>query len=267
MIDLYETRKATSGKFSPREDLLLGEAGFVMLRNFFEPYRLTELLGIAKAEPFPSRVLLSMEPDGHAAVRAALGVHDVLPFDAVCLDRQLVDEAEKILGGECYVHQSRINFKREKTGSGWSWHSDFETWHAQDGMTRPLAVTAMIPLESNTQQNGPLMVIPGSHAIYWSAPCGEEHDALENFSDQKDGVPSSDDIAELKRRVNSTEIQVLCEPGDVFFFDCNLMHGSVPNLSAGSRTNLYIVFNRADNELVAPYSASAPRPVQMGYRN
>jgi ectoine hydroxylase len=61
-------------------------------------------------------------------------------------------------------------------------------------------------------------------------------------------------------------VQILCEAGDAVFFDCNLLHRSDRNESGDSRTNLFVVFNRADNQLTSPFSASKPRPIQMGSR-
>lgn len=262
MNDIYETRKHDQGAFvsRPFDDCIMAlyPSGSKLMRRALPVSLVQSMLGAA----LPTDALLSPEPNG-AGVRSALGLHETEPFKSAC--KAVWEAAERILEGPVYVHQSRVNFKRAGTGTGWSWHSDFETWHAQDGMPRPLCVTAMIPLEPNTEDNGPLLVIPGSHMIYWSAPRGEEHSAEENFSDQKDGVPSDDVIRDLKVRCGD-EVAVLAEPGDLFFFDSNLMHGSRPNTSNHGRANFYVVFNRVDNALVEPFSASAPRPIQMGYR-
>lgn len=261
--DIYETRKHAKGGFvrRPSVDVIRGlqPNGTKIYRRILSPWLVKSML----AASVPDDAFLSMEPNG-TGIRSALGLHEAEPFKTACA--AVWDEAEHILEGPVYVHQSRINYKHAGTGTGWSWHSDFETWHAQDGMPRPVCVTAMMPLQSNTEDNGPLLIIPRSHMIYWSAPRGEEHSAEENFSDQKDGVPTDDVIRDLKRICDSDEQAVLAEPGDVFFFDSNLMHGSLPNTSNHGRANFYVVFNRVDNALVAPFSASAPRPIQMGYR-
>lgn len=262
--DYYRTRKEAHGSFvqRPEADILPGldAIGYEILKGVLQP----DLVAAMLATPIPASALLSLEPNSADSVRSALCVHETEPFRTACA--ALWPIAEQLLGGPCYVHQSRINFKRAMSGTGWSWHSDFETWHAQDGMPRPMCVSAMVPLEPNTAENGPLRVIPFSHLIYWSAPRGEEHSAEENFSDQKDGVPTDEDIRLLKFDLCVGERSILADPGDVFFFDSNLMHGSSKNESANSRTNFFVVFNRADNELVEPFSASAPRPLQMGYR-
>jgi hypothetical protein len=46
----------------------------------------------------------------------------------------VVGPARQLLGSDVYVHQSRVNFKPGFNGQDFYWHSDFETWHAEDGM-------------------------------------------------------------------------------------------------------------------------------------
>ena len=83
--------------------------------------------------------------------------------------------AEQLLGSRVYVHQSRINYKSGFDGKEFYWHSDFETWHAEDGLPRMRAVSASIALSDNTPLNGPLMLIPGSHR-HFVACIGETPD-------------------------------------------------------------------------------------------
>ena len=55
-------------------------------------------------------------------------------------------------------------------------------------------------------------------------------------------------------------------PGDLFLFDCNLMHGSGVNHSSMGRKNLYIVFNAVSNALADPFSCKFKRPEFMANR-
>lgn len=281
MIDPYETRKATRSSIVYRQcrtfygkpkALDAGEArvyandGYVVLRGFFDALSIARLAEAAGAVALPSGALLSMEPSG-LGLRSAVGVHECDPFSGVCFDASLLGIAWEILDSDVYVHQSRINFKLPGIGSGWHWHSDFETWHAQDGMPKMRCFTAMIPLTPNTTQNGSLKVIPGSHRMYWSAPAPEQtFSAEENFADQREGVPTDLAISEIKDRCQSEVTSIVCEPGDLVLFDCNLMHGSVANESGCARTNMFVVFNSVENRLVEPFSYSFRRPEQMAYR-
>src|SRR3546814_7862163 len=71
-----------------------------------------------------------------------------------------------LLGDVLYVHQSRLNDKPGFVGKEFYWHSDFETWHVEDGMPQMRALSMSILLAPNTVLNGPLMIIPGSHRKY-----------------------------------------------------------------------------------------------------
>lgn len=47
---------------------------------------------------------------------------------------RLLNVARQILGSEVYIHQFRANMKPGFLGKEFYWHSDFETWHVEDGM-------------------------------------------------------------------------------------------------------------------------------------
>src|SRR3546814_3582850 len=81
-------------------------------------------------------------------------------------DDRLAGVARFLLGDDVYVHQSRLNYKPGFVGKEFYWHSDFETWHVEDGMPQMRALSMSILLAPNTVLNGPLMIIPGSHRKY-----------------------------------------------------------------------------------------------------
>jgi ectoine hydroxylase len=178
---------------------------------------------------------------------------------------QLLERVSLILGGPAYVHQSRINFKKGFTGKEFYWHSDFETWHVEDGMPRMRALSCSIALEDNYSFNGPLMVIPGSHRQFLSC-VGEAPDDhyKSSLRKQEYGVP---DQASLTRMVDEGGIAAPTgKAGSVLFFDCNLMHGSNGNITPYSRNNVFIVYNSVHNKLQHPYSGKQPRPDYIAAR-
>src|SRR5690606_35281076 len=75
----------------------------------------------------------------------------------LCRDPRIVRIARQLLGSDVYIHHSRINYKPGIHGREFYWHSDFETWHAEDGMPRMRAVSCTISLTPNHEFNGPLM--------------------------------------------------------------------------------------------------------------
>lgn len=165
----------------------------------------------------------------------------------------------QLLGSDVYIHQSRINDKFGLRGSGFDWHSDFETWHAEDGIPLMRAISVSIMLTDNNEFNGPLMLIPGSH--HWFVPCiGQtpERNWESSLKAQKVGVPDNRALTEL---ASAGGIQAPKGPaGSMLLFECNTLHASNENMSPWRRTNLFFVYNSIQNLPNDPYAASRPRP-------
>ncbi len=257
MKDIYPTRKTSKGRFIKRscpvsfnnDYRAYIDDGYMVIKNFFS----AELIGKLKSHSYTGMTTKEPESD---TVRAVSGFHHDMPLiesDA------LIELVSNILGSGFYVHQSRINYKKSLSGSGWSWHSDFETWHSQDGMPLMRCLTAMIPLTENTECNGSLMVIPGSHETFISCPKGKNSGAENEFADQKEGIPADDDIRGLFGLYGKDVVMIKCSPGDLVLFDCNLMHVSTANLSSKDRTNMFMVYNSIENLLINP-----SRPEELG---
>lgn len=100
-------------------------------------------------------------------IRSVFEVHRISEvFARLVRDERVVGRARQILGSDVYVHQSRINVKPGFGASGFYWHSDFETWHAEDGLPNMRTVSVSIALTENHDTNGGLMIMPGSHRTF-----------------------------------------------------------------------------------------------------
>lgn len=202
-------------------------------------------------------------------IRSVFEIHKSSPICRRILeDKRLVECAMQILDSSVYVHQSRINFQLPFVGTGFWWHSDFETWHAEDGMPAPRALSMVVLMNDNFGQNGALMVSPGSHKtfIQCAGETPERNWETSLKEKQKYGTPDLQSLSEL------IEIHGLdyCEGkrGDVLMFDSNLMHGSHNNISPWARSNLFAVFNSAENLLTPqPYAAPMQRPEHIATRD
>lgn len=200
-------------------------------------------------------------------VRSVFRVHRLSAlFQRLVADPRVANVARQILGSEVYIHQSRLNFKPGFGGGEFYWHSDFETWHIEDGMPRMRALSCSVLLTDNSEFNAPLMVIPGSHKYFISC-VGEtpaEH-YKQSLKAQQYGVP---DQISLKFLADQGGIQTLKgAAGSVIFFDCNTMHGSSSNISPYPRSNLFFVYNSVDNGLDQPRSGMPPRPEFIASRS
>lgn len=94
------------------------------------------------------------------------------------------------------------------------------------------------------------MVVPGSHR--WGD--------LEHYSDEATTSYKQWCIKKeaLVAKLSEEMIEhVVGEPGDVLFFDCNLVHGSGHNMSPLPRNTFIVAYNRLDNK---PVEVASPRP-------
>jgi ectoine hydroxylase len=216
----------------------------------------TRLFRELRDDPDP-RVVREPEDD---EVRSIFAVHEHdEAFRALVHHPTLVSLAEQILGGPVYIHQSRINFKPAFRGQPFFWHSDFETWHVEDGMPRMRCFSLSLNLTENRADNGPLMVLPESQQHYVS--CAGETPEVHyerSLRRQEAGTPPESMLADMARTHGIAS--PTGPPGSATIFDCNVMHGSNGNITPFSRTNVFLVFNHVENALEAPFSGQAPRP-------
>lgn len=237
--------------------------GFLVLEGFFSEQETAVLLREVErmaADPATAHREESITEPGSNAVRSIFKVHEINPVIArLTRDARLVDIARQILGSEVYIHQSRANLKPGFKGKEFYWHSDFETWHVEDGMPIMRALSCSVLLTDNNACNGPLMLVPGSHKQFISC-VGETPDNhyKDSLRKQEYGVP---DPVSLQLLAEQGGIQAVTgRAGSVVFFDCNTMHGSNGNISPWPRANVFTVYNSVENTLDAPKFGLKPRP-------
>ena len=174
-------------------------------------------------------------------------------------NKHLLHAAEQILDSNVYIHHSRINIKSGLSGKSFPWHSDFETWHSEDGIPSMRILTGWVFLTENNEFNGSLYVIPRSHKHFISCEGQTPEDNFKNSLRKQDsGVPSKQSLAKM---TNDYGIKgVYGPPGTVVFHEGNLMHGSPDNMSPLARTNMFFVYNSVENKPVAPFGGTQPRP-------
>jgi ectoine hydroxylase len=188
-------------------------------------------------------------------VRAVHGCHS---FDELCgaLVRmpELVSLAKALVGGEVYVYQFKVNLKQAQEGAAWPWHQDFPFWHLEDGMPRHDAVNIAISLDEVHDDNGPLLLVPGSHVedIYDLAET-ERHrgkDWREHVSTDLTYTVSDDRAAELLAANGG--LRMTGPSGSINAFHPSIVHSSSNNRSDDRRALLLITYNRVDNAPAAP---------------
>ena len=282
--DLYPTRSGDTTEVLPRTGPIVfgspedGPLEAAELRHFEDTGYLTidQLITPAELTLFTEELQrLSHDPEVKAdertvveaesdEVRSIFDIHRTNEiFRKIANDPRLVDRARQILGTDVYIHQSRINYKPGFVGKEFSWHSDFETWHAEDGMPTPRAVSLSLSLTDNYSFNGPLMIMPGSHKRYISCVGGTPEDNYrKSLIMQGAGTPDRQTLSDFADEYGIDVLEGAA--GGAIMFDSNCMHASNGNVTPFSRSNIFIVYNSVENTCVEPFAAPKPRPEFVG---
>ncbi|MFE4669105.1 ectoine hydroxylase [Streptomyces sp. NPDC056716] len=200
-------------------------------------------------------------------IRSVFEVHRISEvFARLVRDERVVGRARQILGSDVYVHQSRINVKPGFGATGFYWHSDFETWHAEDGLANMRAVSVSIALTENHDTNGGLMIMPGSHRTFLGCAGATPEDNYKKSLQMQDAGTPSDEA--LTKMASEYGIKLFTgRAGSATWFDCNCMHGSGDNITPFPRSNVFIVFNSVENAALEPFAAPVRRPEFIGARD
>jgi ectoine hydroxylase len=288
MTDAYPSRHSATPELLPRHDPVayrgwmpgaplaaeqverFDRDGYLVLEDIFTDAEVAALqreTGRLLADPDALEEETLITEPGAREIRSIFAIHrQNAMMHRLAADERLAGVARFLLGDEVYIHQSRLNYKPGFRGKEFYWHSDFETWHTEDGMPRMRALSMSVLLAENTPHNGPLMLIPGSHRLFVScvgrAP--EDHYKM-SLKRQEFGVPDEDTLAELAHEHGI--VAPVGKPGTVILFDCNTMHGSNGNITPFPRANAFMVYNAVSNRLQKPFAADAPRPEFIAARD
>ena len=253
------------------EQLAAHEAnGFTDIAQLLEPEKLEaaqeELQQLLHDSSLDGDERVVREKDSKE-VRSVFDVHKISSFFGELIrDERIAGTARQILGSDVYVHQSRVNYKPGFGGNPFYWHSDFETWHAEDGMPRMRAVSLSLALTENHHFNGSLMIMPGSHKTFVSC-VGETPDDYykSSLAEQEIGTPDQTSLRLLADKHGIK--QFTGAAGSATWFDCNCMHGSNGNITPFPRSTLSFVYNSVENTTAEPFGSLARRPEFLGARD
>ena len=150
-------------------------------------------------------------------------------YAALARNEKLLSIVRSLLGDNVRFHSSKINIKLAEFGAAVEWHQDWAFYpHTNDAV---LAVG--VALEDLTKDNGPLMVVPGSHRgpIY-------DHHADGAFC----GAIAAGDITDQIKNA----IPLIGAAGSITIHHVRTLHGSAINRSGQSRPLLLISYTAAD---------------------
>ena len=135
-----------------------------------------------------------------------------------------------LVGPDVRLHTSKLNVKSARYGAMVDWHQDFAFYpHTNDDL---LAVGVM--LDDVDDENGPLMVFPGSHR----GPIHNHHNDKDIFAGTMDLAACGLDIRDA--------VKLKAPAGSISIHHGRIVHGSAPNRSARDRGVIFYEMMAAD---------------------
>lgn len=158
------------------------------------------------------------------------------------IDARIDQVLTGLLGSSPFAVQTMIYFKPPKA-RGQALHQDNYYLRAKPGT----CCAAWMALEDVDEENGCLQVVPGSQD--WPVLCTVPADISQSFTDVTVPIPDGTPV-----------VPVRMQPGDVLFFNGQLVHGSLPNVSDNRfRRSLIGHYVQGDAQQVAAWFKPALR--------
>lgn len=213
--------------------------GYLMVENVLSEADLAELRAITYDFIERSRTVQESDDvfdldDGHSAetprlTRIKLPHKQHPAFDTLLRRSAVTVVLKDLLGPDTMLQTSKLNTKAPGGGAAVEWHQDWAFYpHTNDAM-----LAFGILLEDVTPDNGPLMVIPGSH----------RGPILSHFSNDVfcGAINPDDPLFHLDKAVTLTG-----KAGSMTVHHARTLHGSAPNLSDRNRLILFYECHAAD---------------------
>jgi phytanoyl-CoA hydroxylase len=232
--------------FDEREMEAYGRDGYVVARRLFPESEVAALrdhfmhLRENGVYPGDSAGVPLGDPDADPLKRYPRMIH-MHRWDETSL-RWMIDPRvraalHQLCGQDPYAVQTMLYFK-PAGARGQAMHQDQFYLRVQPGT----CMAAWMALDACDEENGCMQVVPGTQNL--PVLCTERANTIDSFTDTTVPIPPGKKIA-----------PVVMEPGDVFFFNGSLIHGSRPNVSA----------NRFRRALIGHYVAGEAEKVSKFY--
>ncbi|MFF9703995.1 phytanoyl-CoA dioxygenase family protein [Streptomyces griseofuscus] len=212
--------------------------GYLVVENVLSASELQELREVTDSfaaqagdENADRRILDIGEHEGRPYVRRVKSPHRHHPvYDATVRHPRILDIVAGLLGDDLRLYGSKINLKLPSgTGDAIQWHQDWGFYpHTNDSL-----VAVGVLLDDMTEENGPILVVPGSHLgeVYSHNQGGRFAGAL--------------DHTQIKDMLDNA-VQLTAPAGSITLHHVRAVHASGPNRSTGSRRIIFQNYAAAD---------------------
>jgi phytanoyl-CoA hydroxylase len=192
----------------------------------------------------------SLDAPGGRTVRRLRDAYDRHP----CLrtwaeDPRLVARLSQLFGERVCLtraHHNCVMTKHPDFGTATGWHRDIRYW----SFTRPDLITVWLALGAETEANGALRVIPGSHRL----DIGREQ--LDDLDFLRPDVPQNQPLFAQGKTI---ELQ----QGDVLFFHSGLFHSAGRNTSDKVKLSVVFAYHGESNAPLAGTRSAASEEVLL----
>ena len=188
----------------------------------------------------------SLDAPGGTTVRRLLQVYARDPlFGDWATSRAIRDRLTVLMGPQLELSQAHHNCVMTKNpafSSATAWHQDIRYWSFE----KPELISVWLALGQEHEENGCLLLVPGSHRIDFRR---------EQFDD---ALFLREDLQE-NRGILQGRIAAELDEGDVLFFHCRLLHAAGRNRTGLTKFAAVFTYHSAGNPpLAGTRSASLP---------
>ena len=188
----------------------------------------------------------SLDAPGGRTVRRLLQACARDPvFGDWATSRAIGDRLRPLLGPQIELSQAHHNCVMTKNpafSSATAWHQDIRYWSFE----RPELISVWLALGQEHEENGCLLLVPGSHRI-------------EFRRDQFDDALFLREDLEENRRILQGRVAAELDEGDLLLFHCRLLHAAGRNRTGHTKFAAVFTYHSAGNRpLPGTRSASLP---------
>ena len=160
--------------------------------------------------------------------------HNVQSYSAEMMamiqSKIFLDNVEKLIGPDIILHHSKLFLKPPGNGSAFPLHQDWSYFPTEKNSM----IAAVIHLSESDEEMGCMRIVPGSHKL-GTREKTDGHSFVKGIHDRyqlEDAEP------------------IIAEPGDVVFFHCCSLHGSMQNVSKRPRKTVLVQLYSGSDRVV-----------------
>lgn len=188
----------------------------------------------------------SLDAPGGRTVRRLLQAYARDPlFADWATSRAIGGRLSPLLGSQVELSQAHHNCVMTKNpafSSATSWHQDIRYWSFE----KPELISAWLALGQEHEENGCLLLVPGSHRIEFQR-------------EQFDDALFLREVLKENRKILQGRMAAELDEGDVLFFHCRLLHAAGRNRTGLTKFAAVFTYHSAGNRPL-PGSRSASLP-------